>query len=71
MKTNHELIRIKNLYEIWKFQDLIKAKRQAALDFNALTGELSARFTVSKTGDQGNGAPPAPQGDKWVRVSSC
>jgi hypothetical protein len=71
MKTNYELIRIKNLYEIWKFQDLLKAKRKAALDFNALTGELSARFTVSKTGDQGNGTPPAPQGDKWVRVSSC
>jgi len=71
MKINHKLVRIKNLHEIWKFQDLLKAKRQAALDFNALTGELSARFTVSKTGDQGNGTPPAPQGDKWVRVSSC
>ena len=71
MKINHELTRIKNLGEIWKFQDLLKDHKQAALDFNAITGELCARFTVSKTGDEGNGAPPAPQGDKWVRVSSC
>jgi hypothetical protein len=71
MKINHELVRIKNLHEIWKYQDLLKEKKQTALDFNALTGELRARFTVSKTGNEGNGAPPAPQSDKWVRVTTC
>lgn len=53
---------------IAKFWRLAAAGKSAALDINALTGELAVRCTISKAGDEGNGTPPACMTNDWSRI---
>ena len=54
-----------------KFWQLVSSGKSVALDVHTKTGETRARYTISKTGDEGNGTPPACMTDDWARVATC
>lgn len=57
-----------NFQAILKYHELIKEGKKAALDMNINTNEIKIRYTISKTGEEGNGSPPGILGVEWYRI---
>jgi hypothetical protein len=54
-----------------QFWSVAEAGKSCALDINSQTGELVFRATKSGSGEIGNGTPPIPMTDNWVRLMVC
>lgn len=56
-----------------KFWQLARARKNAALDVNTLTGEIVCQYTQSLTSPKydGTGLPSVPYTSKWQRIALC